>query len=125
MDGISLVPVLRGEESKIREWLHFEHATVLQQEPGVPRTDRRPHEVHLATSRRTEQLFDLDADPREEHDLSGKSDHRVQLERWRSRMIAQLADRPEGFSDGQQLIAGRPYPPLNSGMPLRDVSPGQ
>jgi len=27
-------------------------------------------------------------------------------------MVAQLAGRPEGFSDGTKLIPGRPYPPL-------------
>ena len=25
-------------------------------------------------------------------------------------MIEELTDRPEGFTDGEKLIAGRPYP---------------
>ena len=29
---------------------------------------------------------------------------------WRARLIHHLRHRPEGFSDGRQLLAGRPYP---------------
>ena len=29
-----------------------------------------------------------------------------------NRLVKQLANRPEGFSDGTNLIPGRPYPPL-------------
>ncbi len=125
VDGISLVPVLRGEEVTVRDWLHFEHATCYSKSQAFHAlSDGHMKYVWRPLDGR-ELLFDLDDDPREERDLSGESDHRDQLERWRSRMIARLADRPEGFSDGQQLLAGRPYPPLNSGMPLRDVAPGR
>jgi hypothetical protein len=61
-----------------------------------------------------EQLFDLDQDPREEHDLSGEPSSRSRLEQCRSWLVKNLAGRPEGFSDGKKLIAGRPYPPLHA-----------
>ena len=59
-----------------------------------------------------EQVFDLAADPHEEHDLALQPGHRELLERWRGRLVRRLARRPEGFSDGQKLITGRAYPAL-------------
>ena len=70
VDGVSLVPVLRGEAREIRPWLHFEHAPCYSKQQAFHAlTDGRfkyvwrPHDG-------TERLFDLDMDPREEHDLS-------------------------------------------------------
>ena len=34
------------------------------------------------------------------------------LHRWRQRLIQVLRDRPEGFTDGERLLPGRPYPAL-------------
>jgi len=112
VDGVSLLGVLRGEKREIRPWLHFEHATCYSKRQGFHAlTDGRfkyvwrPHDG-------TEHLFDLDEDPREEHDLIADTEQRELLESWRGRMIQRLAGRPEGFSDGKRLITGRPYPPL-------------
>jgi arylsulfatase len=33
------------------------------------------------------------------------------VQQWRGRLIAHLRERPEGFTDGTDLIPGRPYPP--------------
>ena len=33
---------------------------------------------------------------------------------WRARLVRRLAGRPEGFSDGQRLIPGRPYSALQT-----------
>jgi arylsulfatase len=53
--------------------------------------------------------LDLEADPREEHDLTRDAAQRALVTSWRTRLIQRLASRPEGFSDGQRLIPGRPY----------------
>jgi len=50
-----------------------------------------------------ELLFDLSEDPDESHDLTADPDHEDAHERWRSRLVDHLADRPEGFSDGDSL----------------------
>jgi hypothetical protein len=63
-----------------------------------------------------ELLFDLDAEPREETNLADDPEHAELLGRWRTTLIDHLACRPEGFSDGERLIPGRPYPPLNEGL---------
>lgn len=114
IDGVSLVPVLRGEGQQVRPWLHFEHSPIYSQPQGFHAlTDGRMKYIWRPANG-TEQLFDLDRDPLEERDLSGETASRDQLQRWRRRMIERLAPRPEGFSDGQRLIPGRPYPPVQA-----------
>ena len=63
----------------------------------------RPHDGR-------EQLFDLTHDPQELHDLGRVPDARDRVAVWRQRLVEQLQHRPEGFSDGTRLIAGRDYP---------------
>ena len=62
-----------------------------------------------------EHLFDLEKDPREEHDLSKDTQSLPPIEIWRNRLIQRLAARPEGFSENGKLIIGRPYRALNEG----------
>lgn len=61
--------------------------------------------VYLAT----EQLFDRLHDPAEQYDLVNEPAWTPVLELWRTRLVDTLKDRPEGFSDGKRLIAGREY----------------
>ncbi len=112
VDGVSLVPVLRGKKDPIREWLHMEHAPCYGSRQAFHAlTDGRFKYIWRPTDG-AEQLFDLEADPREEHDLSRDATRRAELEAWRMRLVRRLAGRPEGFSDGARLVPGRPYPPL-------------
>lgn len=112
-DGVSLLAAARGRSVRVREWLHLEHAPCYSREQAFHAlTDGRWKYIWRPLDG-TEQLFDLQADPREEHDLSKRPDHRATLEQWRARLIERLAGRPEGFSDGTRLIPGRPYPPLH------------
>lgn len=117
VDGVSLVPVLRGEERTIRPWLHFEHAPCYSQSQAFHAlTDGRYKYIWRPADGR-EQLFDLNADAQENHNLAEDPAHKNALEQWRGRLAQRLAPRPEGFSDGQQLIPGRPYRPLQAGVP--------
>ena len=116
LDGVDLVPVLRGLRQSIRPWLHFEHAPCYSKEQAFHAlTDGHTKYIWRPLDG-SEQMFDLDHDALEEHDLAKDPSHRVLLAEWRSQLIKQLANRPEGFSDGTKLIPGRPYPPLQ---PLR------
>jgi arylsulfatase A-like enzyme len=112
MDGIALAPTLRGNKAVIRPWLHFEHADCYSKAQAFHALT----DGHLKYIWRpldgSEQLFDLDRDPHEETDLSKTHSRQDELRIWRDRLIKTLAGRAEGFSDGQRLIAGRPYPPL-------------
>lgn len=117
VDGVSLVPVLRGDDATIRPWLHFEHAPCYSQRQAFQAlTDGRSKYLWRPLDGR-EQLFDLERDPREERDLAQDAAQQDVLRHWRSLLISRLAPRPEGFSDGAQLFADRPYRPLQAGVP--------
>jgi arylsulfatase A-like enzyme len=101
VEGCSVLPLARGEETAWRKSLHIEHSPVHH-----ALTDGREKYVWFATDGR-EQLFDLVEDPRELRDFS--KDRPDRLLHWRERMIRELEGRPEGFSDGERLVPGRPY----------------
>jgi arylsulfatase A-like enzyme len=109
LDGRSLVPVLRGAAEGVRDVLHGEHAPCYDAEQGYHfLTDGRMKYIWRPAGG-AEQLFDLQNDPQELHDLSSREDMAEEVSRWRERMIEQLRDRPEGFSDGTRLKAGCTY----------------
>lgn len=108
VDGLDLAPVLRGAGGVKRERLHFEHAPCYSPAQAFHAlTDGRFKYIWRPVEG-SEQLFDLAKDPAEEHDLSKTP----AVEAWRARLVQRLAGRPEGFSDGQRLVPGRPYPPV-------------
>lgn len=112
VDGRSLAPILRGENQPVREVLHGEHAPWYDDEQSFHMlTDGRMKYIWRPHSG-DEQLFDLTNDPQECTNLAAQAEHSAEVTHWRDRLIAQLKDRPEGFSDGEKLIAGRPYPDL-------------
>jgi arylsulfatase len=121
VDGVSLVPVLRGDDVELRAWLHFEHATCYSKSQAFHALTDGHFKYIWRPNDGQEHLFHLDLDPREEHDLSPAASQQDRLQQWRRRLIERLAPRPEGFSDGERLIAGRPYPPLQAGVP-RDAA---
>lgn len=112
-DGRDLAPVLRKEKGAlVREWLHFEHAPIYNPDVGFQAlTDGRWKYIWRTQSGR-EQLFDLEADPQELHDLSAKPEQRAMLDKWRATMVERMKERPEGFVKDGQLVAGRRYLPL-------------
>jgi arylsulfatase len=57
-----------------------------------------------------EQFFRLSDDPSECHDRIAKPEEAERIKVWRKRLIEELKDRPEGFSDGKRLIPGCEYP---------------
>ncbi len=113
MDGVSLVPTLRGQRASIRDQLHFEHAPCYGPGQGFHALTDGRHKFIWRPATGAEQLFDLANDPREERDLGADPAHETALAQWRTRLACRLATRPEGFSDGTRLIPGRPYPPTH------------
>ncbi len=114
MDGVSVMPLLRGENRVIRDWLHSEHAPCYSQEQAFHALTDGHIKYIWRPLNGLEQLFNLDQDPREEHDLSKVASQLLLLKQCRGRMIQLLASRPEGFSNGTNLISGRPYPPVQA-----------
>jgi len=115
VDGVNLLPTLRGEQSVNREWLHFEHAPCYSQAQAYQALTDGTYKYIWRPEDGREQLFNLDKDPREEHDLSNDPSHRATLEMWRTRLVWRLEDRPEGFSENGKLVPGCVYLPLNKG----------
>ena len=105
MDGRSLLPLLRGEAESSREFLHIEHAPMHQ-----TLTDGREKFVWYVADGR-EQFFRLSDDPLECRNLIEEPAEADRVAHWRRLLIEELEGRPEGFTDGKQLIAGRPYAP--------------
>lgn len=109
VEGESLVPVLKGEADCVRTVIHGEHATCYDKEQGFHMlTDGKTKYIWRPASGE-EQLFDLQTDPQEKHNLATKEEMIIP---WRNRLIERLADRPEGFTDGDKLIAGQTYEPV-------------
>ena len=106
------MPFIRGETPAWRDVLHGEHAGGRNRpETGMHfLTDGRWKYIWYSQTGR-EHLFDLDADPNELHDLADSSD----LGSWQARLARELQGRPEGFTDGSRLIAGRPHAALVPG----------
>ena len=72
-------------------------------------TDGREKFIWFAADGR-EQFFRLTDDPTECRDLARVPEEAPRVAHWRSQLIEELRNRPEGFSDGTRLIPGRPYP---------------
>jgi arylsulfatase A-like enzyme len=105
LDGRSVLPLARGEDVPWREYLHGEHVHLGQSVHYL--TDG--HEKYVwCSGTGAEQLFDLDTDPQELHDLAGGTAAADRVARWRSRLAGTLADRPEGFVRDGALVPGRP-----------------
>lgn len=103
VDGASLLPLLQKRCSSWREFVHIEHAPLHHS-----LTDGKEKFIwHVDDGR--EQFFRLADDPHECHDLVRSPAAKERITWWRERLIHHLRNRPEGFTDGRQLIAGRPY----------------
>ncbi len=111
MDGVSLVATLRGSPARLRATLHVEHANTYGPDQAFHALTDGRYKYVWRPADGTEQLFDLDRDPREEHNLASSSSAATSpaVTEWRTQLIRNLTGRPEGFTDGQRLITGRPY----------------
>ena len=103
VEGRSVVPLLTGQPTQWRPYLHGEHA-------GTAHflTDGIEKYIWFAADGR-EQFFNLKDDPKECVDLARNGRATARVADWRQRLIEQLRGRPEGFTDGKKLITGRCY----------------
>ena len=111
-EGQSLVPIVKNPGAALpREWIHGEHAPYYRRDDGVQfLTDGKVKYIWHTVSG-WEQIFDMENDPQELHDLSSDPSARDILEVWRGRMIEELAPREgDGLSDGQRLVPGKALP---------------
>jgi len=114
VDGQSLIPIARGEKTEIRKWLHGEHAPCYSQNQAYHFLTDGNMKYIWRPSDGSEQLFDLDKDPKELCNLAKYESNKNKVEIWRQRLIEQLKGRPEEFTDGNVLFPGRVYKPVLS-----------
>jgi len=118
VDGMSVLPLLRGEQPEWRGWIHGEH-------------ERQAYSNHWLTDgvmkyawysqSGAEQLFDLSQDPQECRDLS--SERPAELALWRSRLVQELEGREEGYVQDGSLVVGRPAVPVLTSAGLAEAAP--
>lgn len=99
VDGVSL---LRNEE---RPYLHGEHALGRDSMHFIV-TGRDKFIWYSQTG--LELYFDLERDPHETHNAIADPACAPRIAQLKSWLIRELADREEGYSDGRQLIVGKP-----------------
>lgn len=107
VDGFSLLPLLRGEPAEWREWLHGEHEMGIASNQWL--TDGKLKYAWYSQTG-AEQLFDLNNDPQECHDLA--AERPAELAEWRQRLVKELEGREEGFIQAGKLVVGRPLTPV-------------
>ena len=113
VEGRSVAPLLEAAPGDVgwRAYIHGEHSACYSADSGMQyRTDGKRKYIWYTQSGR-EAFFDLEADRREIHELSGDPHRREETAHWRRRMVKELAARPQdGLSDGKQLIPGGNLP---------------
>lgn len=105
VEGSSLRGEVTGEAPLERGFVHGEHSGSREQANQYVVT---PHDKYVwFTQTGVERYFDLDTDPREEHDLSADPAHAGRVEELRSLLARELEGREEGYSSGGRLVSGK------------------
>ena len=104
VDGESLVPLMKDESSAWRDFVHGECCDVPSSNSGMQYVTDGKRKFAWFPGKDEELFFDLEEDPQEVHNLSNDPDRAIEVATWRGHLIAQLGDRPEGFTDGEKLI---------------------
>jgi choline-sulfatase len=104
-DGMSLLELVSGQTDGWREYIDLEHDVCYSKENHWNAlTDGHFKYIYFAFDG-SQQLFDLDSDPGELHDLSGDLAYRDELTKWRGRMIDHLSVRGEEWvKDGDLTL---------------------
>lgn len=105
LDGLSLKDVCINAKALKREYIHGEHARDYEQSNHFIVTSKDKYLWFSQSG--IEQYFDLEHDPREEHNLIDSPLHQERIQQLRQYLIEELKDREEGYSDGKQLFVGK------------------
>lgn len=113
VNGKSLLGILRGDETSVRQWLDMEHSIVY---------DKRIHWNAIVGFHEgslwkyifraydgEEQLFNLSRDPNESHDLADAAGAQDVLGMWKTLMIRQFEEEDRGehwLKDGRLVVRG-------------------
>ncbi len=119
LDGRSLLPLMRGEQTEWRPYIHGEHSACYSREQEMHYvTDGKRKYIWLPLID-TEQFFDLEEDPGELNDLSDQPERADEFRLWRGRLIQELEARECGWTKDGDLHSPEDGQPLVS--PWRNV----
>ncbi|QHW33477.1 arylsulfatase [Paenibacillus rhizovicinus] len=104
VDGSSVLPLCRGEQTEWRSYIHGEHSYGALSNQFA--TDGSEKYIWFSQTGE-EQLFDLKHDPEEKTNLAGIESWNDKLLAWRRRVITELTGREEGYVRDGRLVAGR------------------
>lgn len=105
VDGNSLVPLLTEEKDSLRDYIHGEHSFHSGLSNHYIVTRQYKYIWYSQTG--IEQFFDLEKDPQETHNAITDPEYECIIHSLRKTLIKELSNRPEGYSDGKQLIVGK------------------
>ena len=117
LDGRSLLPLIAGKSAEWRPFLDLEHGVCYSPDNhwNALADQRYKYIFHARDAR--EQLFDLQRDPNELHDLSGDTAAAATLRQWRQRMIAHLSPRGDHWVRGGALATRENDPAYSPNYP--------
>jgi choline-sulfatase len=103
-DGVSMLPLARGERPEWRTYLQGEHSRAYSEEQAMfYLTDGREKYIWFPYLG-TEQFFDLTTDPGECHDLSAREDLQQRVSAWRGRLTRELCARNSDMVRDGRLV---------------------
>lgn len=103
VDGASAMPLVRNGDAPWRKYVHGE-TCALPTNDNVLKTGMQYltdgiHKYIWYPGTGAEHFFSLEDDPMELNNIT----HADEIEVWRQRLVRELRDRPENFTDGAQL----------------------
>lgn len=105
VDGQSMLSLIKGEDVKWREFVHGEHSTCYSELQEMQYlTDGKIKYIWFPRIGE-EQLFDLEHDPYEQHELSKDKQYKGILLKWRKRLGKILTDRGYDHYKNGELIS--------------------
>jgi len=108
VEGESLLPVMRGEETDWRSYLHGEHVVHMNGIGSMHYIVTSDYKYIWCSGSGKEQLFHLRDDPNELRDLADDPAHKTMQKTLRAHLINELTGREEGFVADGKLVPGRP-----------------
>jgi len=106
-DGTSIASIWEDGDAPFREYAFGRYGYGNTAHYGL--TDSRMKYMYWVEGR-IEQLFNVTEDPNECHDLSQDLSYADELNKWRSRLIAELEKHGDGNMQNGELVKSTPTP---------------